>query len=212
MTNHSDIITPPPTFNFDWCLNFFEKRGKEQYGAAFTIHKQDHPALYKMLVYFLHIPREAHEAGLDLTKGLLVTGPIGCGKTTWINLMRFVPAPERNYIVKTCRDVSFEFVQEGYTTIDRYSRNSYRNNKPKAFAFDDLGTERNIKHYGNECNVMAEILLSRHEHHHTGMITHLTTNLSASELEASYGNRLRSRMRQMFNLIAFPANSPDKRH
>lgn len=35
------------------------------------------------------------------------------------------------------------------------------------------------------------------------MITHATTNLSASELEDYYGNRVRSRMREMFNLIAF---------
>jgi hypothetical protein len=42
-------------------------------------------------------------------------------------------------------------------------------------------------------------------------VTHATTNLSASDLEALYGNRLRSRMREMFNLIAFPNNTPDKR-
>ncbi len=29
--------------------------------------------------------------------------------------------------------------------------------------FDDLGTEKNLKYYGNECNVMAEILLSRYD-------------------------------------------------
>lgn len=35
------------------------------------------------------------------------------------------------------------------------------------------------------------------------MITHITTNLSASELEAFYGNRVRSRLREMFNLLIF---------
>lgn len=42
-------------------------------------------------------------------------------------------------------------------------------------------------------------------------ITHLTSNLSASEIELLYGNRLRSRMRNMFNLISFNVNSNDKR-
>jgi DNA replication protein DnaC len=42
-------------------------------------------------------------------------------------------------------------------------------------------------------------------------ITHITTNLSASELENYYGNRVRSRLRNMFNLIAFDRNSNDKR-
>ncbi|WP_322348420.1 hypothetical protein [Marivirga arenosa] len=41
------------------------------------------------------------------------------------------------------------------------------------------------------------------------MITHATTNLIPTELENLYGNRVRSRMREMFNLIAF--HSTDKR-
>jgi DNA replication protein DnaC len=43
------------------------------------------------------------------------------------------------------------------------------------------------------------------------MLTHATTNLSAEELEKLYGNRVRSRMREMFNLIAFGADVADKR-
>ena len=44
-----------------------------------------------------------------------------------------------------------------------------------------------------------------------GLITHLTTNLSAAEIESIYGNRLRSRMREMFNLFGYDQNSTDKR-
>ena len=42
--------------------------------------------------------------------------------------------------------------------------------------------------------------------------THATTNLNAQELEERYGNRVRSRMRQLFNLIAFDKESTDKRN
>ncbi len=128
-----------------------------------------------------------------------------------MNLMRFVPPPERNHIMKPCRDVSFEFIQEGYEVIWRYSRMSFSNSHPKIYCFDDLGTEQALKYFGNECNVMGEILLSRYEYFITQkMITHLTTNLSASELESCYGNRIRSRLREMFNLISF-GTSKDKR-
>ncbi|HCO82830.1 MAG TPA: ATPase, partial [Arenibacter sp.] len=41
--------------------------------------------------------------------------------------------------------------------------------------------------------------------------THATTNLNAEELEELYGNRVRSRMRDIFNLIAFDKNTNDKR-
>lgn len=59
---------------------------------------------------------------------------------------------------------------------------------------------------------MAEILLSRYDLFITRRIpTHATTNLNAKELEDLYGNRVRSRMRELFNLIAFEKDAVDKR-
>lgn len=196
---------------FKWCVSFLEKRGKELYGEKFRIYEEDHEVLFKLIIYFVGDKLNAEKLGVVLTKGILVTGPIGCGKTSLMNLMRFVPPPERNHIMKSCRDVSFEFIQEGYEVIWRYSRLSFNNNHPKIYCFDDLGTEQSLKYFGNECNVMGEILLSRYEYFITQkMITHVTTNLSASDLESSYGNRIRSRLREMFNLISF-GTSKDKR-
>ena len=72
--------------------------------------------------------------------------------------------------------------------------------------------EKNIKYYGNECNVMAEIILSRYDLFISKKtLTHITTNLSASEIEKAYGNRIRSRLREMFNVVAFGAETKDKR-
>jgi len=59
---------------------------------------------------------------------------------------------------------------------------------------------------------MAEIILSRYDlfiRHK--MLTHFTTNLSADEIEKLYGARVRSRLREMCNLIAFPKDALDKR-
>ena len=59
---------------------------------------------------------------------------------------------------------------------------------------------------------MAEILLSQYELFISRqMITHLTTNLNSTEIEKIYGKRVRSRLREQFNLIAFDTNSKDKR-
>ena len=115
-------------------------------------------------------------------------------------------------VLKSCRDVSFEFINEGFKVIQRYGRGSFNNHMPKVYCFDDLGTENNLKYYGNDCNVMAEILLSRYDMFVSRkMITHLTTNLNSSEIESIYGIRVRSRMREMFNLISFDKHSKDKR-
>jgi len=81
---------------------------------------------------------------------------------------------------------------------------------PRTYFFDDLGTENNLKYFGNECNVMTEILLSRYDLFVSRqMLTHLTTNLNSSEIEDIYGTRVRSRLREQFNLIAFDANAKD---
>jgi energy-coupling factor transporter ATP-binding protein EcfA2 len=197
---------------FRWCVSFLEKRGKEMYGEKFRIHQEDYEIIFKLIVYFLGDRLNAEKFGLDLHKGILLTGPVGCGKTSIMNLMRMVPPPERNHTMKTCRDVSFEFIQEGYEVIWRYSRMSFNNNHPKIYCFDDLGTEQSLKYFGNECNIMGEIVLSRYDYFISQrMVTHVTTNLSSSEIETQYGNRLRSRLREMFNLISFHNSAQDKR-
>jgi hypothetical protein len=54
------------------------------------------------------------------------------------------------------------------------------------------------------CFVMAEILLSHYDYYHSfRMQTHLTTNLKSTEIEKQYGLRVRSRLREMFNLVRF---------
>jgi len=212
MSTTTPSNTPLP-FDFTWSLEFFEKRGKEQFGPNFRIYPEDHEIIYKLLVYFLRNEQEATRLGLDLNKGILLTGPIGCGKTKLMTLMRLVPAQDRFFVLKACRDISFEFGTKGFPVIDSYSTYSFRNNnQPRIYCFDDLGPEQTIKYYGNDCNIMAEIILSRYDQFIScGMLTHVTTNLSATEMDILYGNRVRSRLREMMNLVSFPIESKDKR-
>jgi len=117
-----------------------------------------------------------------------------------------------DYKIKTTREVSFEFAKQGFETLQSYTQKSNQQHRLTGYCFDDLGAEQQIKHFGNDCNVMAEILISRYEQFiENNTVTHITTNLSASELESCYGNRVRSRLRQMFNLIAFDKETEDKR-
>lgn len=199
-------------FDFPWCVSFLERHGKKTFGPSFQIRPGDHPVIRRLLVYFLQLKGEALELGIDLTKGILLSGPVGCGKTSLMTLMSYIPGPGRNYILRPCRDVSFEFIQDGYEVIGRYSKFAFHGARPKIYCFDDLGAERNLKYFGNDCNVMGEILLSRHDLYVSqGMITHITTNLSASMLETAYGDRVRSRLREQMNLLAFDESATDKR-
>jgi DNA replication protein DnaC len=165
------------------------------------------------LTYILKDSAGAEKYNISFRKGILLTGPVGCGKTSLMNIIRLFQKPEERLIVKSCRDVSFEFIKEGHSIIYKYSRQSINKDaSPKTYCFDDLGTENNLKYYGNECNVMAEILLSRYDLFVSrNMITHLTTNLNSTEIEEIYGTRIRSRLREQFNLIAFSTETKDKR-
>ena len=198
-------------YNYQEIILWLEKKGLELYGNHFKILEIDYPIIYKLIAYFLKDEITCFQLNIDLNKGILLSGPVGSGKTTLMNLMKTLTPTEHKFYIKPCRDISFEFIQEGYEVIHKYSKGKLYPD-PKTICFDDLGTEKNLKYYGNECNVMAEIILSRYDIFISKKIyTHITTNLSASEIETAYGNRVRSRLRNMLNLIAFDKSTKDKR-
>jgi DNA replication protein DnaC len=101
-----------------------------------------------------------------------------------------------------------------YSTWRNQPLGDYRtfNQKRAGYCFDDLGTEETKSHFGNKINVMAEIILNRYDNK-TAMgweFTHVTTNLSADEIEQYYGSRVRSRFREMFNAITLNGNDRRK--
>lgn len=201
-------------YDYYQLVQLLEERGKTVYSPHFKVDDIDRPVVLKLLAYFLRDEPVAKDEGIDLDKGVLLTGRIGCGKTSLISLMRSLCAEAYRPTIISCRDISFEFGRIGFDLIGRYSRNAFfpYSNIPRVHCFDDLGLETNINFWGNNCNVMAEILLSRYDMLITNkMLTHVTTNLNSQELEDLYGNRLRSRMRAMFNLIAFDPATTDKR-
>jgi DNA replication protein DnaC len=200
------IINDMRQFKFHDTLHYLQNQGKLKFGKDFRIHNEDIKTLHKLIIYMIHEDVQCEKHGIDLKKGILITGPVGCGKTTWMQIIQTIILPEQNFQVKSTRDIAFEFNQNGFDTIQTYGK------RQRALCLDDIGVEQNIKFYGNECNTIAEILLQRYDllvNHQ--IVTHATTNLTAQEIENLYGKRVRSRLRKMFNLISFPASTKDKR-
>ncbi len=212
LSNTFEIIDNCKVYDLKKCFAYLELQGKQTYGQSFKIHHEDKLTIYKLLIYAIRDKENALKLGLDLNKGILLSGPVGCGKTSIMHLVKPFVNAKYDYKIKTTREISFEFAKKGFEAIQQYTQKSIQQYRLLGYCFDDLGAEQQIKHYGNDCNVMAEIIISRYEQFkQNNSVTHITTNLSASEIEQFYGNRLRSRMRSMFNLIAFDTETKDKR-
>ena len=192
-------------YDFQKILTFLDAKGKSYLGKGFRIYDEDIEILSKLCNYFIRDEENCAKYNLDPNKGLLLSGPVGCGKTSLMKLLRFLVPHQKQYEVISSRNVTFAFNHIGFKTIEDYGNSGF-------FCFDDLGVEPVGRFYGKDYNVLGEIFLSRHELLLNFKVkTHATTNLNAAELEKRYGERVRSRMRQLFNLIAFDEKARDKR-
>lgn len=204
-----------------WMINqsdlfeLIEIQGKECYGEKFSLWKEDMELLRKILIYFFADQELAKTNNIDLKKGVMLAGPIGSGKTSIMAVIRYFQGAQQRHLLKPCRDIVLEFLCTGFETINKYSKSFQKVEGtllPMAYCFDDLGIENKSTYYGNECDVMKEIILSRYDLFESiGMKTHFTTNLNADELEVRYGENVMSRLQAMTNFMAFDKTTKDKR-
>jgi DNA replication protein DnaC len=208
-------------YDLEKAVKILARIGKSIHGD-FTIDKYNSELLVNLIKYQFYDP----SCDFDLQKGLFLHGNIGVGKT--ISMMLFEKRVNntifpRRYNVVSCREAQMAFNREGYEGIFRYGHGSFSKNyhpqgekinksKPLIYCFDDLGTEDiHAKYFGQSTNVMSEIILDRYEmFQRHKMITHFTSNLTASDLVKIYGDRIVSRMKEMVNDVVLSGNDRRK--
>jgi energy-coupling factor transporter ATP-binding protein EcfA2 len=101
--------------------------------------------------------QQAHKKlNIDPQKGILLSGPVGCGKTALMKLLRHLTPHKRTYKIIPWRNAVFSFDNLGFKTIEDYGNDGF-------YCFDDIGIEPMGKHFGVDSNLISKILLSRHE-------------------------------------------------
>ena len=193
--------------------------------AKKTIEVDEHnERIVKLLCsYFTGDKRFEQINNFSLRKGIYLFGNPGVGKTFLMQM--FSQNQMQSYSLVSARTIEAEFSsakknseEGGEMSINYYSNiitipmnsNPYGHNN-LGICIDDIGTETMGKFYGKEKNVITEVILNRYDNGLPHHLTHVTTNLTADEVEQRYGSRARDRMREMFNVIEFKIESPSRR-
>ena len=165
---------------------------------------------YNSLYEYFH----GNEGELDINKGLIITGSVGTGKTLAMKIFQRMGAHMN--IIST-RHIVREYMGDGVKILDKYGRKSFvlhpngevDMKKHVTYCFDDMLLEEvNSKFYGNQQNIMAEILLDRYDmFKRCALQTYATTNADVKTLEANYGTRVRDRIREMCNFVSLTGKS-----
>lgn len=172
------------------------------------------PVFDLLCLYFTQDERfeNAVDAGgrnYSLSKGIMLVGSVGVGKT---DLLRaFEKNKRRCFATITANEISEKVKSNGADYWRTYCGFvPGHGNTPEYFlqnnigwAIDDMGTENKVVDYGTPVDPMQVIIAERYKMKDKIPFNsmHITSNLDGEELERRYDYRLRSRIREMFNVI-----------
>lgn len=199
----------------DWYL---KKQGLE------FILDEDLKRLYRLLtLYFTNNPEfETHSLAANdskipysLKKGILLIGPTGRSKTFCFESIfktftrKYNPAARYRIVSSFALQQAFE--TDGVKAINAF-RTGARISSPENLYIDEIGAELlSVNHFGNKQNPVQSFLHERHRlyiNSHCEIKTHASSNLilnspgkKGTNLKLFYGDRIYSRLFEMFNII-----------
>ncbi len=178
--------------NAKYMFNVMSWTSEKVYGKKLIVH-DDNRQLIKTLCFFLsNDERFEKELGLSLNKGLLIRGISGLGKTY---LLQCLQGNELLPIgIISMLHITDQIKNEGEYPLEIGANG--------IVYLDDVGTEEPIvNHFGTKISFFKNFieLFYLNSRRYNRLI--ISTNNTFLEIEQKYGFRVRSRLKDMFNII-----------
>lgn len=127
-------------------------------------------------------------------KGLLLAGSTGLGKSLTMRAAAMAHLPGHEFTFNPCNNVVSQYETDGPKKVQSFFQGIR--------CFDDFGTEPKAIWYGKHHEFFRIVLEARYNAFiHTGLITHITTNLTIEDIGKRYGAHIESRLYEQFNII-----------
>jgi predicted Rossmann fold nucleotide-binding protein DprA/Smf involved in DNA uptake len=177
------------TWTAKMMLRFMRWTCHEYYGKSLIENEYTLPLIKAVCFFLSEDERFETELGYSFGKGLLIRGKCGLGKTFAV---KCVAQNELNPVsIHSMLEISEAVKEDGVYELSG-----------KKIYIDDVGSEQAVvNHYGTKINWLKEFLETFYlrSNHYNKLI--LSTNLNFSQIEDVYGFRVRSRLKDMFNVI-----------
>lgn len=165
---------------------------ENEFGKRLIVH-DDNKKLIKSLCYFVSRDEKFEtELGYSLNKGIVIRGISGLGKT---HIVQCIRKNELNPIlILSMLDITGDIKANGEYEISLDGN--------KIIYLDDVGTEEpTVNHFGTKISFFKNFIESYYLRNKIYNNLMFSTNNSFAEIEEKYGFRVRSRMKDMFNII-----------
>ncbi|WP_050710496.1 hypothetical protein [Dysgonomonas sp. HGC4] len=170
----------------------------------FVIDSSNRGVVTNLFNYFNGI-----EGKYSLDKGLWIYGDIGTGKSSLMQIFsEYMKLEFNGFKLHICNGIANAYSVSGDLDLYTYNQHGYIG-KPVWMCFDELGREAvPANHFGTKLNVMQHILHIRYSLWQSSRLkTFVTTNCDPFQIESLYGDFIRDRIREMFNVILVEGNS-----
>ncbi|MDE5417916.1 hypothetical protein L3049_07840 [Labilibaculum sp. DW002] len=167
---------------------------------SFFIDDKNEPTIQQLHYYATNNPAFAG----DLTKGILLQGKYGCGKTILLETFSML----HNHIVrKYCINHPLLLFIKAVELQEQIRKQSMNNFVRRPLIIDEFGREsKTVQDYGNLTRPISELLSLRSD---IGSLTHGTSNFTLNTLSSDefYGQMIGDRLKMMFNFITLQGES-----